>query len=157
MAKPIGTLGTIETLTVAGRVFTDLTNLIILHSKTGGQVYCGFRKSTGSAAYQVTTGKTLTVNALRYMAGTFNAAAYLNFYLVYGDNAVGWDSVTGPTTPIYECDGSSTSRLARPVATLFAPYWEDTSGFNVVAQKYLVQEQAAAGSVLKVSAFCYEA
>lgn len=98
MARAIGTLGSIPTATVGGRVYTDLDNLIYLVTgvSTGGR-YATFRTHNGSAGYQVTTGKTLTISSVVNLSDT--STAYYSL-LCYGDNDVGLDSAAAPTTVV---------------------------------------------------------
>lgn len=52
-------------LTVGGRVFTDLNNLITLSARVTGATYSTLRKPNGTSGYQVTAGKTLTIYAMK--------------------------------------------------------------------------------------------
>lgn len=160
MAKPIGTLGVIDTLTVGGRVFTDLTNLITLHAISNAQIYCGMRKPDGSAAYAVTTAKTLTIHALRHKAEvlTVTGTTALLWYLAYGNATIGWDTASAPASPVYECDGSSSNKMHRTamVSNSYDATQYDISGFTIPASKNVFIEQASAGSRMRVTAFGYE-
>lgn len=105
MAKPIGTLGTIDTLTVAGCVFTDLANIIVLAGILTTTANIGtLRKSNGTAAaasgYQVTTGKTYLVRATKIF-NTAAEAAGSGIEIAYGDNDCGMDGTTPITNPHY--------------------------------------------------------
>ena len=110
MAIPIGTLGTIPTLTVGGRVFTDLTNLIILYgmSTTSTHNWSTLRKQNGSSGYTVTSGKTLTINAVTCITPNSTAPAVS---LLYGTSDVGLDSGSAPTGAVYLAGGSSTNTI----------------------------------------------
>lgn len=109
MARQIGTLGNIDTITVGGRVFTDTANIIILAgtAPTSTLRNCGLSKQGGSSgAYPVTTGKTYTANAALIIGITAaNAAADIgqsdNSLVVSGD-------ASSPTNPIYFITNSST-------------------------------------------------
>ncbi len=103
MPSPIGTIGTIPTLTVGGRVFTDLTTLIILKAHVSGNTRSTMRKSSGSTGYQVTAGKTYTVHALQAMAATTLSAtgASVSFTLAQVDADIGLDVATAFTNPVY--------------------------------------------------------
>jgi len=139
MAKPIGTIGNIETLTVNGVTLVDLTNLIIL----GGAVatsnrYTTLRKMNSSSGYQVTAGKTFTVHAIDMHSNT--TTIFTHASLLYGDTDVGLDSASGPTSPVYPCgdanfevavysgNNSSSSSIAKNVVNVF---------FQAPAAKYL--------------------
>ena len=152
MAKPIGTIGNIETLTVNGVTLVDLTNLIIL----GGAVtvsarYTTLRKMDGTAGYPVTAAKTFTVHAVDMHSNTstiLTAAA-----LLYGDTDVGLSSASAPTTPVFPCDdanfeiaiysgnNSSSSSIAKNIANVF---------FRVPAGKYLATKISTAAAQLIV-------
>lgn len=104
MAKPIGTLGTIPTVTIGGRVFTDLTNLLILQSFTGNASRRGtFR--LGQTGYQAVN--TLTIYALEAHAASATA---MQFQLAYGDTDLGFDSASALVTPVYEFGGYAGTR-----------------------------------------------
>lgn len=98
MATPIGTLGTIPTLTVGGRVFTDLSTLITVVGSivqaTGTNSTC--RAPVATAGYQVTTGKTYTIWAASYVSHVVGV-----FQLLYTDNDTGTPGATAFTNPKY--------------------------------------------------------
>lgn len=93
----MGTLGTISTITVAGRVFTKLpeSGLIILQCWASTIVGASTgRQGVSTAGYQVTGGKTLYISALRASIEGANPG-----FLVpgYADNDVGFDTNGSPT------------------------------------------------------------
>lgn len=142
MATPIGTLGTIPTLTVAGRVFTDLTTLITLHAIAGGSNYATFRLPNGTSGYQVTTGKTYTVYAAKtYLTA---AAGWTSMTIGYGDNDVGQTSAAAPTNLVV-VGGSTTIPLVAAASPAEAP-----TKFNIPALKYpaLVNVSATGAGVI---------
>lgn len=99
-AGPVGGSPAVPSLTVGGRVFTDLSNLITLYGYLGSNGKTTFRKTGAVSGYQVTSGKTLTLAAIR----CFNDTAYTagaGFQLFYSDNDTGVASVTVPTNPVY--------------------------------------------------------
>lgn len=111
MANAIGTIGNIPTLTIGGRLFTDLTTIIPLytHVTSGGNRFGTFRKmgaGTG-AGYQVTAGKTMIVYASQ-MAN--DAAALETASYAQTDADVGLDSATALTNPVYFGSESTTFR-----------------------------------------------
>lgn len=103
MSGPIGTLGTIPTITVGGRVFTDLANLKILFGTVVGATY--------SNLYDVSDGFTPGAYVAGGASGFFMQAFDLVLQqatggtgqaggLFYGDTALG-DNAAGPlTTPV---------------------------------------------------------
>lgn len=100
MARQIGTLGTIETVTVGGRVFTDMQNLIILTTGTIGGALNGTLRQIGSqsgAGYTPSGAnnfRALAVRAVGYTAGT-------GIELAQSDNDVGIQAATALTNPVY--------------------------------------------------------
>lgn len=100
-----------STLTVGGRVFTDLTNLITLLGYVGTNQYTTFRQVNSSSGYQVPGGKSFRCAAIR--ANVFAAAAATYVYGPgYGDNDVGLASVAAPTGIVVPGGGSpQTDRL----------------------------------------------
>lgn len=100
MAVAIGNLGTIPTLTVGNRVFTDLTNLITLSGfVSGGGNYGTMRAPNGTAGYQVTAGKTYTIHSLIITGGGVTGTGAGT--ILYGNTDVGTGAGSAPTTPIY--------------------------------------------------------
>lgn len=104
MARPIGTLGTIDTFAAGGRIFTDLSNLVILIGALGGGAtqYSTLRKCNTSAGYQAPAA------TFRCKALAVNVNATGSIGLMYGDNDVGLSTASVPTTPIYEIGASGT-------------------------------------------------
>lgn len=100
MAKPIGTLGTVETLQIGGRVFTDLTNLIKIGGYVSSTTKTTLRKSGSSSGYQVTALKTLTLAAIT-MTLTGAAGSSPSGQIGYADNDVGLNQSTSLTNPNY--------------------------------------------------------
>lgn len=140
MAKPIGTLGTIDTLTVGGRVFTDLTNLIILGMANGGGFNSTFRKqyptNVTGAGYQVTGGKSLTLWAAQILALGAD-----NIQILYSDNDVGLSSGTAFTNPVYPHGNTGyyiwSSTGGVNIATSFKAWHDINMHFVIPAAKYV--------------------
>lgn len=135
MAKPIGTLGTIDTLQIGGRIFTDLTNLIVLFSSVNSGTHATFLKTyptQGTSGYSVTGGKTLTVQAIQL----FSQTAVNAFNLLYNDIDVGFDSSTSFTNPVYFTSGSSSQNASIPNIfsasvtqnQFYYPFWRTPAG-----------------------------
>lgn len=104
MAKAIGTLGNVDSITVGGRVFTDLTTLKILVATTAANTNATFRTMNGTSGYTPSGATTFVVHAMKAI-GT--AAGTTWGSLGYGDNDVGINSGTTPTNAVY-VGGSST-------------------------------------------------
>jgi hypothetical protein len=149
--KPIGTIGNVPTVTMGGRVFTDLDNLIYLSGAVPTGARCTLRKNNGSAGYQVTTGKTMTIYAA---VGFPSTTSYGNFTLFYADNDVGQSSSTALTNGVY-LNGDSASRIIFYQANN-ASTWGIGSpcNFAVPAQKYSGAENSNGGFI---QALAYEA
>lgn len=141
---PVGTLGTIPTITVGGHLFSDLTNLIIAAGKlASNNHYTETRKSSSTSAYQVTTGKTLSIGAVENLIDTA-AAGTQALILLYGDNAVGLDTATVPTTPVYVSGSVTISSLCWAAST--TGVFSAASNFQVPALKYPSFNHAFNGS-----------
>jgi len=95
--------GAKESITVGGRVFTDLPNLILLQgfANTAGNITTP-RAGGATAGYVVPSAKTLKIQAVRLVSSTNTIS---RAYLLYGDTDVGMDSGSLPTTPIYLAGG----------------------------------------------------
>lgn len=155
MAKPIGTLGVIPTLTVGGWTFTDLTTLIILHaaSSNSGDFYT-LRKSNASAGYQVTAGKTYTINAVEIAMATVGSSIY---YFGYGDTDVGFVSASPPTNAFYLANDSTLGGQLLPMALPVGQILGIPMIFPIPALKYVFMSPAASAIVGSITTFGYEA
>ncbi len=158
MAKPIGTLGTVDSLTVAGRVFSDMANLISLYTYTESNTKGTFRKSNGSAGYPVTTAKTLTLGAMRVIINAASSAVY-PIQLAQSDNDLGLDSSSSLTNPLYYA-GASTAGIilmGNPGILVSGPGYFESGGFafQVAATKYA--SIVAASSHMHIQTWGYEA
>lgn len=112
MARPIGQLGVIPTLQVGNWVFTDLTTLIVLHGAANTNAHwTTLRKSNASAGYQITSGKTYTVNAVSMVTGAVGSSTT---YFGYGDNDVGLNNASAPTNFVYIAGDSSLGGMILP-------------------------------------------
>ncbi len=152
MAKAIGTLGSVDTITVGDRSFTDLTNIIILHgitATTNGR--CTLRKATGSAGYPVTAAKTLHVYAIRV---TSTAASEIKGVMAQTDNDVGMSSATAFTNPVYFA-GALTVDMGSSLANIGASYTL-ACDFTVAAGKFLSYDDNNSGQAAIIVAYCYE-
>ena len=91
----------IPSLTIGGRVFTDLTNLLIFSGPVAGAAngITTLRRMNASAGYQVTAGKTLYLLAIEI--NTFTAVATTALSVGYSDTDLGRLVNTAPTNPVY--------------------------------------------------------
>lgn len=137
MARAIGTLGTIPSLTIGGRVYTDLDNLIILSAgtSTSGNTTM-FRKGTGSAGYPVTASKTLTITSL--VMYNKDASANVNEFFGYADTDLGYNSGSAAVNPVYFAGaGSATEMWIGLDTTLGQSTRTINLHFQIPAGKYL--------------------
>lgn len=152
MAKPIGTLGTIPTLTVGGWVFTDLDNLIQLYSSMSAQKYWAMVAPNGTGPYQVTVSTTLKI----YAAQICNVAQSDSISaLLYGDDVAN-NSNTPPTNAVYQGDfGTTFSGFGFFAAA--AGVHSFITRFDIPSQKYphVIQNNGAA-AIAGVTVFGYE-
>lgn len=145
--RQIGTLGTIDTLKVGERVFTDLANLIMLTGATasGGNVLIGLSKVAASpTAYQVTSGKTLKVQAIRAI-GHASGATFGT--VIYGDTAVSATAATS-VDPTNRVDSREYGYFPAAVGGMISY----ASNFDIPATKYV----AGYGETVYITAFGYE-
>lgn len=148
MAKPIGTLGIIETVTVGGHVITDVTNLITAGGwiNAGGNAYVTARKVNTTAGYQVTAGKTFHAYAVKVLSNDTGTA--VGFGLAYGDNDLGASAtVTVPTNFVSEFGGASGSDLSGLYKTILGSQMEISSQFTIPATKYMQMVKIGGGQV----------
>lgn len=162
MAQPIGTLGTIPTLTVGGRVFTDLDNLITLVAQEGASATsqnCTFRKVGVTGGYVVPALTTFKLIAIKIVSVTATAGANANGNLdiLYADNDVGFGTNTAFTNPVYlGGDSSSVVRFQSLIAT--GQSSEFVINFDIPAGKYpaIAGQFAVTGQEDMVIAYGYE-
>ncbi len=156
MAKPIGTLGVIDTLTVGGRVFTDVTsNLIIIGSSgpNGTGNHNTMRKPGSASGYQVTSGKTLTLYAFSAIASVLGSGGGIQF--AYGSTDVGFNSNSAPAGVFYFGSGSAnaTEFSLSPVGTTV----QGAIHHPIPALNYADCLSATATNTLTCYAYGYEA
>lgn len=160
MATPIGTLGTIPSLQIGGRVYTDLTSLIILGADATAGRWGTMRLCSGTAGYQVTTGKTLTISSV---AANSPAGGGSSVYgtILYGNTDVGFQSASAPTSPVYMFGSSTVFPILGAFAASGASVsnYKDTAiniNFAVPATKYPALENSGGAEIFMI-AYGYEA
>lgn len=162
MANPIGNLGTIPTLTVGGRVFTDLTTIIIL----GG--YCGgssaqkttARKANGTAGYAVTSGKTLTHYAYRGTALQYTSSVGSSglHKLSYSTNDVGMAGNTSFSGQVYMFGDATASGVGSAIAAASVNgVYESALNFAVPQNDYTGMESSSTSAPAGFLLYGYEA
>jgi len=94
------TKGNAPTITVGGRVFSDLKNLIVIRTRVGvgGNLYGTARSLNASSGYQVPAGKTLRITAVREVGSTLNQAVSIG----HGDDDKGMNSAAAPTNAVWQ-------------------------------------------------------
>jgi hypothetical protein len=160
MAKPIGTLGTIDTLTIGGRVFTDLSTLIILNAGTNTIAvrYSTFRLATAtSGGYAVTAAKTFTFHAIRGFYNENVAGNIASVQLGSHSASIGFDSATVIDTHHTGDTSFRDINLINPIEG--QPFYEHANiGFAVAAGVYpAMKVSATSGGYVSVTAYGYEA
>lgn len=98
---PGGTLGNVETLSVAGRNFVNLTpttGLLTLQTiVNAAQRYGTSRLGNATAGYTPSGSNRFRVQAVKFRVNSPSAQLFIG----YGDNDVGIGVNTAPTTPVY--------------------------------------------------------
>lgn len=143
------------TLTIGGRQFVDLTNLIVVSCYIGAGDSCTLRKNNSGSGYQVTAGKTFVATAIEFHNSTTTGTGQV--IPVYSDNDIGFAAAAGSfTNPVY-FNGATVSTV------LFNLQAVSSSGNNgVTAFSFLWQVPATKfpgirmpSSVLNLGIFVY--
>jgi hypothetical protein len=140
MATPIGTLGTVPTLTVANRVFTDLgSDFVMLYGAFEGNstgAHSTPRLANASSGYQVASGKTLTIYAAKLILNSGTDANGLS--IAYADNDLGiLASNNSPTNPVYLAGFNQTGAATCFITFQYAQLLNEVPlNFAVPATKY---------------------
>lgn len=134
-------------LTIGGRVFTDLKNLIRLNCFATGTstVRSTARLDSASSGYAVPAGKSLRILAARFRNGGGTLAQVA---IGYADNDVGITASTALTNGVF-ASGSSTVGTTVPAAAsvAFAGLAEASLNFVVPTGKYPVMQKDTASNV----------
>lgn len=143
-------------LTKGNRVFTDLTNLITLHARTATTAIrnCTFRKSSATAGYAVTGGKTLYVDVFEIVTVDLTG---LSPIIAQTDNDVGFATATTFTNAVYFCGATtSTFSVFRNNSSLPAGSVFVDDHFPVASGKYLSINSQNDDNGLVARAYGYE-
>lgn len=143
----------VPSITIGGRVFTDIPNLIILKAiVTAAGQKCTFRLPSGTAGYQVTAAKTLKVLAISAFASNTGSNSFI---IAQSDNDAGWTGSTALTNPVYEANNADTTGIT--AGGIVTARNEFVTNFSVAATKYLsVSGGNGASAASIIYAFCYE-
>jgi hypothetical protein len=125
-------------LQIAGRVFTDLTNLIVVYGGVNTLLrFTGMRVPNGTAARQTTSGKTFTIYAVDPVSG--GGGNFIYYLLLYGDTDVGLDSSSAPTNAVYLAADSGNGIVASLATSASGGSISKSGGnphFSIPSQKY---------------------
>jgi hypothetical protein len=149
----------VPSLTIGGRVFTDLTNLKILQGVANGttNVRCSLREAGASAGYQVPVGKTFKVLAVVFQVGASAAGTSNSVAFAYSDNDVGVAASTAFTNPVY-IGGNLDNGAYMPLTALSnLTKTEFSVNFDIPAGKYLgIQALSTGAVVVRATVYGYE-
>ena len=146
----------IPSLTIGGRVFTDLANLKILFARSAGTgaLNSSFREAGGTAGYVVPASKSFRIDAISAkMTGTAAAGASMG-QLLYSDNDAGTEGATAFTNAKYPGNSSSLSTFgtAASVASPGLARYEEPFNFLVPTGKYigLIGTSATVSTIVQI-------
>lgn len=148
MAQAIGTIGQVDSITMAGRTFTSLSSLIYLYGygATAGTLFnCSLRLATGSSGYVVTSAKTFTVQAVRFTSSGMTAgdSAQLNS-ISQSDNDVGYGTATALTNGVNWAGSASGVLCSIDTIVAHPPQNECQGGMTIAAGKYITSRTSGA-------------
>ena len=134
----------IPNLMVAGRTFTDLTNLIVLNGICDNtNQYATLRLPNGTSGYQVPASRTLRILAVSATFSVVTGAAAVS--IGYGDTDVGFSAASAPTTPVSLSNGGRAMYVG---AGALKPPYEMATNFTVPTGKYpYVSNSLSLGSI----------
>ena len=133
------------TLTIGGRVFTDLANLIVLYAGPGINSKSTFRTAGGSSGYTPSGSKTFVCAAWRA-----NIAAGTSIQIGYTDNDVGLQSAGSFTNFVQPGHGIPSFYAAGALENVE----QILTDFTVPNGKYLSLDGGGANLIIQV--FGYE-
>lgn len=140
-----------ESITVGGRTFYDLDNLLILQAgKSAANDYSTFVLSPNTAGYSVPADKILEVLAFKTICAS---TADMNFYFGYNDNDIGYMSTTAPTTPIHFGSNTSATHYMSNVYGATSGNMESAVYFQVPTGKFPFIHSAGT-AIIYATFFC---
>lgn len=159
MALPVGTLGVLPTLTVAGKVFTNIstdasTGLIVLYGFSGGtsNTVGVFTLPNATANYQVPANKTLRILALEgYAANTAGTSA---IDLMYGTSSVAVGT-SDPAGAVRNGNAASGRGLALVMSAVVGAYFSKAQNFTIPQNDYVYFSVNATNSSPVLTAYGY--
>lgn len=147
MANMIQAAG-IPSLTIAGRTFTDLTNLVVLTGFVNGTTTtnCALRKQGGTSGYQVPASKTFKIAAIVVEALQSAAGNNSLVYLCYADNDVGISTATAFTNQVFMGGAAAAGVIGSAANPATSSQFQAAVQFDVPTGKY-VSVQAASSAL----------
>lgn len=155
MAKPIGTVGNIPTLEVAGRVFTDLDNLIILYGSTTNTNGASLRRANGTSGYTPSGSNSFKILALRQTATLGSTPTNGYGSLGYSDNDVAVNTATAATNPVYVAGALNNFPFSNPQTQAQVPS-EHPLDFTVPNGKFVFADGGGGVGSVSWQVFGYE-
>lgn len=156
--RQIGTLGTIDTLTVGGRVFSNLSSLIQLYGcvLSATNRYTSFRKPNTTSGYAPSgvTFRVCAITAQSYITNTQNAAS-----IYYADNDSGIASTTAPVNPVYVGGSAGNSGLISELLAATTTVGDETIyilDFVIPSGKFLGVDNNAQANQVVYKVYGYE-
>lgn len=143
-------------LTIAGRVFTDLSNLIQLVAFVNGvgTGFCTFRKIGGVGGYTPSGAKSFRLAALQVEPTVAFATAGSIFY---SDNDLGVATNTAPINPVYPGGASGTGQsIPLVAASNGSVVYQKAIDFTVINGKFLGITTANQNTTGSIYAWGYE-
>lgn len=146
-------------ISIGGRLFTDIPNLIVLKAGVNGaSVRASARSQFASAGYQVTAGKTLTIFAIQVNNLVADAGS---LGIGYTDNDLGLAGTTAVTnqkmygTGVSSATGSAGDNGLCPIAAVGQN--ERATVIKIPATKYVCIEASSGSAKATVVMYGYEA
>lgn len=144
-------------LTIGGRVLTDVANLKCLVGYASSGKQCTFRDRSVVTAtgYQVPASKTFQIQAIRIHCNTTAADGGSRGAIFYCDNDLGQDSLTAATNAKYRGGISTLGQIVHGF-NVVASVLESVFNFDVPTGKYVSFVNVTAGATLFIEVFGYE-
>jgi len=152
---PAGASTQSDFMYIGGRLFTNLSSLIILHGRIQNTVAttCTLRTANGSSGYTPSGSNKFRARAIRMsIAGVSSGASCT---LMYSNNDVGFAGTTAYVSPVYYC-GTTNAEYAQCPGSPAQGYYETVTDFLVPNGKYPGLYDNGAANQWIVQIFGYE-
>jgi hypothetical protein len=145
-------------LTVGGRVFSDLTNLIVLYAQVGDGKFSVFGAQGAGGGRAVTTGKTFTLSAFRVYYSVAAAANVFTASIGYCDTDIGLNS-NGPIVNSVNLYGDTADNSGQILGSVLPEnnVIDVPTLFTIPAGKFIYVVNSISGQSLNIMLFGYEA